>query len=112
MMAIVPELVLMNRAPAAYFPTVEEGMPPSSQVVGEGAINDPNIPPYATSPLVGGGAWIPIKDYRAETGGVGIVGDPSLATPEKGEICVNIITDWLADVVYANWGNRSRPKDV
>ena len=41
---------------------------------------------------------------RAVDSRAGLVGDPALATPEKGEICVEIIADWLKDVIIANWG--------
>lgn len=103
MMAVIPELVQMDRAPEPYFPSVEEGMPASSQIIGEGLIDDPDIPPLAYSPLTGGGVFMPLKDYRAETDGVGMVGDPTLATPETGEKAIEVITEWIKDVVLANW---------
>lgn len=106
-LAIVPELVRMDHLPAAYVPAPSADTPPSSQVIGEGAIPADQIPPFAFSPLVGGGVWIPIKDYQAETGGAGIMGDPSIATAEKGEKIVEIITNWLADVIAINWGKRA-----
>ncbi len=106
MMAVIPELVQMERAPKAHFPEVTEDMSPSSQVIGEGRIDEEALPPFAYSPLVGGGVFIPIKDYWKEAGESPIVGDPSLATPEKGETCVEIITEWLADVIAVNWSNR------
>jgi creatinine amidohydrolase len=105
MMAVIPELVQMDRVPEAHFPMVTADMAPSSQVIGEGRIDEEALPPFAYSPLIGGGVFIPIKDYWNEAGGSPIVGDPSLATPQKGEVCIEIITDWLADVIAVNWAS-------
>ena len=103
MMAVHPELVEKERMPPEYQPPSRDEMTYSSQVVAEGMEVSEDDIPFATSPLAGGGVFLPLRDYIAETGGTGIVGNPHLASIEKGEAAIEIITNWLADVILANW---------
>lgn len=104
LMAVVPELIQMHRAPKAYIPSANVEILPSSQMIG-GLTDEKHDLPFAYSPLLGGGVWIPLKDFVSEAGGSKIIGDPTLATPEKGEIVIEIITEWLKEVIISNWGN-------
>jgi len=104
MMAVHPELVEKERMPPPYQPPPRGELAYSSQVVAEGMEIGEDDVPFATTPLAGGGVFVPLRDYIAETGGTGIVGDPHLASPEKGEAALDIITEWLKDVIIANWG--------
>jgi creatinine amidohydrolase len=106
MMATQGELVEMRRAPQAFQPPARSEMAYSSQVVAEGMPLGEDDVPFSLGPLSGGGVFLPLRDYIAETMGTGIVGDPHLATPAKGEAAIEIITNWLAAVIVANWGKQ------
>lgn len=55
-------------------------------------------------PLHGGGVFKPVRSWKERGARFGSIGNPALASADTGSRIFDLVTDWMADVIFREFG--------